>query len=197
MGSGKTTLSNILARELGFHLLEEKVKENIFLPLYYQDPKQWALYSQIFCLKKKIDQLTHVKELLATSSVVQDTPIYQDCFTYAKAQHALEYMSQKEYTSYLDIFNTYHATLPIPHLIVQINASVPTLEARIKMRAREFEKPVDAQYLTLLSELQKAWITHHPHLRVLEIDTDDEKQNLVDISYQKEVIERVKSAISK
>ena len=53
LGTGKTTAAKLISENLGFHLFREKFAENIFLPLFYTDPKRWALHSQLFFLHEK------------------------------------------------------------------------------------------------------------------------------------------------
>lgn len=196
MGSGKTTMSKLLADHLGLHLFEEKVAENIFLPNYYQDPKKWAFYSQIFYLREKASQISKVKNLLSSNSVIQDTPIYQDAFAYAKAQKLLGYMTDEEHDLYLKFFEALHKDLPIPDLIVQLDASVPTLESRIRQRGREYEKSITAEYLKLLSDLQEEWIANNSHLRVVRISTDNPAKNiLTNESYKQEFLNNIKTAV--
>lgn len=195
MGAGKTTFSRNLAKELGWHFFEEQVNKNTFLPLYYQDPKRWALHSQIFYLKEKVNQLSEIKKLLTATNVVQDTPIYQDCFTYAKAQHLLGYMNDDEHELYLKLFETYHQNLPKPRLIIELQTSVPTLQNRIKKRARNFEKLIENSYLALLAKLQKEWIAAHPRLKVITIKVDNNKFDLEKNPYRSEVLEKIKSAL--
>ncbi|OGZ94270.1 MAG: hypothetical protein A3H69_00645 [Candidatus Sungbacteria bacterium RIFCSPLOWO2_02_FULL_47_9] len=172
MGSGKTTAANLLAQELGFYLFEENVAENAFLPLFYKDAKRWALPTQLFYLYEKAKQLNRVKDLLSRVSVVQDTPIYQDHFTYAKASKVLGYTSEDEYSLYAGFYNTLKEDLPVPDLIVGLEASLPVVESRIKKRSRDFEKEVDMSYVSLLSELQKEWIREHTNLNIITVNTD-------------------------
>lgn len=173
MGSGKTTASNLLAQKLGFDLFEEKVNENKFLPLYYRDPKRWSLHSQLFYLHEKAEQLSKINLLLTKNSIIQDSPIYQDYLTYAKAQYILGHMNHDEFNLYEKYFNSLKQNILTPHLIVQLDTSIDTLINRIKKRNRDYEKTIDKPYLELLSNLQKEWVNTHPHLNILKINTDN------------------------
>lgn len=196
MGSGKTTLTNLLAKELGFHFFEEAVNKNPYLASYYQNPKSWAFKSQSFYLQEKISQLHKVQELLKDKSVVQDTPIYQDCFSYAQAQKVLGYMSDDEYQKYLQFFHSHINTLPAADLIVQLDAPLEILEARVKKRARDFEKAVDRSYLQLLCNLQNQWIDAQSSLNIIKVPTDDQNYDILrNPSYQQEIIKKIKSAL--
>lgn len=198
MGSGKTTVSRLISKALGFHLLEEQASENHFLPLYYGEPQKWALHSQLFYLREKAAQLKQAGKLLNSQSVVQDTPIYQDCFTYAAAQKSLGYLTDAEHTLYQRFFELLVDGLPAPHLIVQLDASPTVLLARIKKRDRVYEKSVTRDYLELLSGLQEEWISAHPEINILRVVTDnhlyDVLQNAV---YQKTILQKIKVALAR
>lgn len=196
MGSGKTTFSRLLAKELGVHLFEEKVNENPYLANYYAEPHKWAFKSQLFYLKEKIGQLLKVKELLSVGSIVQDTPIYQDSLSYARAQKLLGYMNDEEYAEYLDVLHSHLPSLPMPHLIVQLDAPLHILEERIQKRARSFERSIDPSYLELLLKLQNEWLTERPELKVMRIATDNSAHDIAqNAAYQKEILENIKSAL--
>ena len=69
MGSGKTTASRVIAKALGYQLVEENFGENAFLPRFYNDMKRWAFHSQTFFLMEKINQMLESPKLLAKGGV--------------------------------------------------------------------------------------------------------------------------------
>ncbi len=172
MGSGKTTAANLLAKELHFTLIEENVKENAFLPRFYQDMKRWAFHSQLFFLMEKIRQMTETKSLLAKSSVVQDTPITQDVYSYARAQHELGNMDDAEWALYQKIYHEFTPHFPNPDLIVFLDTSVPVIEKRIADRGRGFEQSIPTDYLELLDKLNRKWLEQNTTIPVVKINTD-------------------------
>src|SRR5512137_1028287 len=117
MGSGKTTAAKLLAKHLKFKLLEENFGENAFLPRFYQDMKRWAFHSQTFFLMEKITQMLETKNILEKSAVIQDTPIQQDAFSYAKAQHVLGAIDDAEWRLYMKIYKSFEPLFPVPDLI--------------------------------------------------------------------------------
>src|SRR5438876_5706677 len=123
MGSGKTTATKLLAKELRFHLLEENFGDNAFLPRFYGDMKRWAFHSQTFYLTEKINQMLETTTLLTKYSVVQDTPITQDAFSYAKAQHVLGNIDDAEWHLYQKIYKSFEPYFPKPDFIIYLHAS--------------------------------------------------------------------------
>lgn len=172
MGSGKTTVAKILAKELKFQLLEENFGENAFLPRFYQDMKRWAFHSQTFFLMEKINQMLETPKLLEKGSVVQDTPIEQDAFSYAKALHVLGNMDDAEWRLYLKIYRSFEPYFPKPDLIVYLETSVPAMADRIEKRGRGYEQKIPASYLELLDMLNHKWLSENKTIPVLTIATD-------------------------
>jgi len=172
MGSGKTTAARILAKALQFHLLEENFGENAFLPLFYSDMKRWAFHSQTFFLMEKITQMLETKKLLDKTSIIQDTPIEQDAFSYAKAQHVLGHIDDAEWKLYQKIYRSFEPLFPKPDLIVFLETGIGEIEKRINVRGRGYEQKIPQSYLELLDMLNYKWLTEQKEIPVLTIQTD-------------------------
>ncbi len=172
LGSGKTTAARLLSKELGFTLLEENVEENAFLPRFYKDMPRWAFHSQLFFLMEKIRQTTEAKKLLEKTPVIQDTPITQDVYSYAKAQHELGNMDDAEWALYHKIYREFASLCPNPDLIVFLNTSIPEIEKRIAERGRGFEQEIPTEYIQLLDTLNRRWIETNKDIPVVTINTD-------------------------
>lgn len=173
MGCGKTTVSKLLSESLGVVLLEENFADNPFLPKFYKDMERWAFDSQMFFLTEKIGQIKEAERMLTQKSVIQDTPIQQDVYGYAKAQMVMGNMSADEWSLYLKVFELVEENLAKPDLIVYLDASIETLLSRIRGRDREFEAQIDESYVRLLDEVNKTWLMNNNRIRVLSVDTND------------------------
>lgn len=194
MGSGKTTVARLLAKELKFHLLEENFGENAFLSRFYTDMKRWAFHSQTFFLMEKISQTLATPDLLKKYSIIQDTPIQQDAFSYAKALHVLGNIDDAEWRLYLKIYHSFESYFPKPDLIVYLQTSIPNLATRIESRGRGYEQKIPASYLELLDMLNHKWLSDNKSIPVLTIETDG--LNVVrSTTAQKQLILRVKQTL--
>jgi deoxyadenosine/deoxycytidine kinase len=114
----------------------------------------------------------NTKKLLKTSAVIQDTPIEQDAYSYAKAHVEMGNIDVAEWELYEKILKTFTPVLPKPSLIVSLEAPISVIAKRISHRARGFEKSVELSYLRRLNRLNTQWIDTCSHsIRVIHIDT--------------------------
>lgn len=187
MGSGKTTVARLIAKETRFRLIEENFGENAFLSRFYQDMKRWAFHSQTFFLIEKISQMLETHKLLQKYStpgveevrtpgvfrgIVQDTPIQQDAFSYAKAQHVLGNIDDAEWRLYQKIYRSFEPYFPKPDCIIYLETSVSALSGRIGKRGRGYEQKISLSYLELLDMLNHKWLSENKTIPVLSIETD-------------------------
>lgn len=172
MGSGKTTVAKLISRHLKFRLLEENFGENAFLPRFYQDMKRWAFHSQTFFLMEKITQMRQAGNLLEKSNVIQDTPIQQDAFSYAKALHVLGHIDDAEWRLYQKIYEEFSPYFPLPDLIIYLDTKITTIARRIESRGRGYEQRIPTSYLELLEMLNRKWLAENKSLPILTIRTD-------------------------
>lgn len=171
IGSGKTTAAKLIAERLGFHLLEENFGENAFLPRFYQDMGRWAFHSQTFFLMEKITQMLDTGAVIAKHPVVQDTPIQQDVFSYAKAQHMLGHIDDAEWKLYQKIYRSFEPYFPVPDLIIYLETPLPVIAERIEQRGRGYEQQIPLSYLELLDMLNHKWIAENRTVPVCRIET--------------------------
>lgn len=182
MGSGKTTVARLLAKELHLHLLEENFGENAFLSRFYNDMKRWAFHSQTFFLLEKTNQLLEAGRVLdnpnskiwnkKTVGIVQDTPIQEDVFSYAKAHHVLGNIDDAEWRLYMKIYQSFEPYFPKPDVILFLETHVPILEERIEKRGRSYEQKIPTSYLELLDMLNHKWLEENRSIPVIRIDTN-------------------------
>jgi deoxyadenosine/deoxycytidine kinase len=133
--------------------------------------RRWSFHSQMFFLARR---LRHHQQLLThPTSVMQDRTIYEDAEVFAENLYRQGYMAERDYRVYRDMYETLVDVLPPPDLVIYLRASVSTLIKRIRLRGREYERDIPAEYLQQLNVLYDEWIAHFQLCPVLSIPADD------------------------
>ena len=170
IGSGKTTLTKMLAARFGWVPRYESVDYNPYLSDFYEDMERWSFNLQIYFLNKRFKD---VLEIAACEDfIVQDRTIYEDARIFAPNLHAMGLMSSRDYESYSELFDMMMSLVKAPDLLVYLRSSIPNLVAQIQKRGREFEKNIRIDYLKGLNARYEEWIEHYPD-RLLVVDVDE------------------------
>lgn len=156
IGSGKSTLTALLAEAFGLKPVYEAVSENPYLEDFYREMRAYAFHSQVFFLARRLRQ--HLLEVNGRTGVVQDRTVYEDAFVFAQHLYREGYLSERDWRTYLDLFHGVSPALRKPDLLLYLRASLPTLRARIAKRGRPFEKAIPDRYLLGLNALYEELI---------------------------------------
>ncbi|HLF26382.1 MAG TPA: deoxynucleoside kinase [Anaerolineae bacterium] len=171
VGVGKSTLVGLLADKLGWTPFYEAVDENPYLSDFYRDMRMWSFHSQVFFLSER---LRHHRRLLDhPSSVLQDRSVYEDAEIFAKNLYRQGNMDERDYRVYRELYEVLTLYLPPPDLVVYLRASVPTLQKRVVLRGRDYERNISAAYLASLNDLYEEWIDNFTLCPILTINADD------------------------
>ncbi|MBE3550710.1 MAG: Deoxyadenosine kinase [Brockia lithotrophica] len=170
IGVGKTSLASLIHEEFGYHLLLETVADNPLLPLFYRDRQRWALHIETFFLVDRMEQLERTRELLPHTPVVSDYHILKNLI------FSRENLPPRTYAKYETLYRIYTEDLPRPNVIVYLRASLATLQYRIALRGREYEKDMDPAYLERIRLAYEAYFAdapkRHPEAKILTFDGD-------------------------
>jgi deoxyadenosine/deoxycytidine kinase len=170
VGVGKSTLTELLSRRLGWVPFPEAVDDNPYLADFYNDMRRWSFHSQIFFLSRR---LRHHRQLLVhPTSVVQDRSVYEDAEIFAHNLYRQGHMDERDYRSYRELYEVLTSFLPPPDLVVYLRASVNTLLGRIQRRGRDFEQDISPVYLDQLNQLYDTWIERFDLCPVLTVPAD-------------------------
>ena len=159
IGSGKTTLTKMLASHYGWTPKFESVDFNPYLADFYEDMERWSFNLQIYFLNKRFKDVVEISK--CDEVIIQDRTIYEDARIFAPNLHGMGLMSTRDFENYSDLFD----------LMIYLRSSIPNLIGQIQKRGREYEKSIRIDYITGLNERYESWIKDYRH-RLLILDVD-------------------------
>jgi deoxyadenosine/deoxycytidine kinase len=171
IGAGKTTLTQLLAKNMKWEPHYEDVDDNPYLNDFYEDMQRWSFNLQIFFLNSRFEQITRIRQ--SGKTIIQDRTIYEDAHIFAPNLHSMGLMTSRDFNNYLALFNLMSKFVSPPDLLIYLRASVPTLVNQIARRGRDYENSIRIDYLKRLNERYEAWISTYEQGKLLIIDIDD------------------------
>ena len=171
VGVGKSTLTRLLSEYLCWEPFFEAVDDNPYLADFYKDMRTWSFHSQIYFLSRRLGH--HGQIIERPGTVIQDRCVYEDAEIFAQNLYLQGHMTERDWQSYWDLYRTVITILPPPDLVIYLQASVPVLKERIRLRGRDYEQEIGTDYLTQLNELYDAWVEGFTLCPVLTVPTDD------------------------
>jgi len=173
IGSGKTTLTALLAKHYKWTPHFEDVEDNPYLDDFYREMQRWSFNLQIFFLNSRFRQVKEIRE--TGKSIIQDRTIYEDAHIFAPNLHAMGLMPSRDFENYLSLFELMDSFVEAPDLLIYLRASVPTLVDQIQKRGRDYENNIRLDYLSRLNERYEAWISGYDKGKLLIINVDENK----------------------
>lgn len=174
IGCGKTTLTKMLAKHYGWTPMFEPVDNNPYLKDYYADMARWAFNLQIYFLEKRFKDIVQIALVRDETTVVQDRSIFEDAYIFARNLRRTGRMSERDYETYIELFELMMGMVHYPDLMIYIRSGIPNLVNQIAKRGREFERTMGIDFLMGLNELYEEWIATYPE-RLIIVDGDQTK----------------------
>lgn len=171
IGSGKTTLTRLLAKHFSWKPQYEDVENNPYLHSFYEDMQRWSFNLQVYFLNSRFRQVMEIRQ--SGKNVIQDRTIYEDAHIFAPNLHTMNLMSTRDFENYSSLFELMSSFLQPPDLLIYLRASVSTLVEQIQKRGREYEESIRLDYLKLLNSRYEAWIEKYTLGKLLIINVDN------------------------
>ena len=172
IGSGKTTLTKMLAAHYGWTPKFESVDFNPYLADFYEDMERWSFNLQIYFLNKRFQDVVEISK--HKEVIIQDRTIYEDARIFAPNLHAMGLMSTRDFENYTDLFDLMMSLVNPPDLLIYLRSSIPNLIAQIQKRGREYERSIRIDYISGLNQRYEDWIAGYKS-RLLVVDVDNIK----------------------
>lgn len=170
IGSGKTTLTSLLAKHFKWEPHYESVDDNPYLHSFYEDMRRWSFNLQIYFLNSRFRQIIQFRE--SGINVIQDRTIYEDAYIFAPNLHEMNLMTTRDFDNYRALFDLMSTFIKAPDLLIYLRASVPTLVNQIQKRGREYEESIRLDYLKSLNERYENWIEGYKQGKKLIVEVD-------------------------
>ena len=171
IGSGKSTLTRMLAKHYGWEPRFEAVEHNPYLEDYYSDIHRWSFNLEVYFLKERFRDMLSIAQ--SEKTVIQDRTIYEGVYVFMANNKAMGNLSDRDYQTYMELFEQMTTLLRIPDLMIYLRASVPHLVGNIQQRGRDYEQTIQLEYLQNLNERYDDFIYNSYKGRVMTIDKDD------------------------
>lgn len=171
IGTGKTTLTQMLADHFKWDAHFESVSDNPYLVDFYEDMRRWSFPLQIYFMTHRVGAHQRITE--EGRSAIQDRTIYEDANIFARNLYEQKLMEERDYKNYLSVYNVVTSTLQAPDLMIYLRKSLPRLQSQIKKRGRDYEQDMPAEYLSNLNRYYDEWIDGYSIGKKLTIESDD------------------------
>lgn len=208
IGLGKTTVAEIIGKELSLPVYYESVEGNKVLPLYYtasEEEQQKYRYPFLLQLNFLTTRFHAIKEALLHDNAVLDRSIYEDQY-FASKIHDQGRMSDLEYSLYCDLLKEMMSEIDgmpkkAPDVMVYLKGTFPTALKRIKERGRSFElAPSLVDYYHDLWKDYDEWVFHSykaSPLLVVDVDQRDIKENPEDRKWLLSELDKIYQRLGK
>ena len=171
IGSGKTTLTGLLAKHFNWQAHYEDVDTNPYLGSFYEDMQRWSFNLQIYFLNSRFRQIVDIRK--NGKNVIQDRTIYEDAYIFAPNLHDMSLMTSRDFDNYTRLFELMSSFIQPPDLLIYLRADVPTLVRQIQKRGRDYEASIRIDYLKSLNDRYENWINGYCAGKLLIMDVDN------------------------
>ncbi len=168
IGVGKSSFGSMLSKALDAELINEDVFNNPFLVDFYKNRRRYAFSCQLFFLLSRYQQQQQLqtRDLFATR-IVSDYLFAKD------AIFASVNLSDRELALYNQLAPKLAKDVPLPDLVIYLQASTPVIQKRIQKRNYPFERSIDSDYIEALNKAYDYFFFEYTDSALLVVKTDD------------------------
>ena len=191
IGSGKTTLTTMLAEHYGWTPKFEAVSYNPYLEDYYKDIPRWSYNLETYFLAQRFKDVLEIAG--SEDTIIQDRTIFEGVYIFVANNKALGNLSERDYNTFMELFHLMMSMVKLPDLLIYLKSSVPHLVSQIQKRGRDYEQTISLEYLAGLNTRYDEWIaSYEGNVLIIDADNLDFKENPEDFSY---ITDRIDAAL--
>ncbi len=171
IGSGKSTLTRLLAKHYGWKPRYESVDNNPYLEDYYHDIHRWSFNLEVYFLKERFRDMLAIAQ--SPEVFIQDRSIFEGVYVFMANNYAMGHLSDRDYRTYMELFEQMLSIIKMPDLMIYLRASVSHLVGNIQKRGRDYEQTMKLEYIENLNRRYEDFITNQYKGRVMIVDKDN------------------------
>ena len=122
IGSGKTTLTRMLAEHYGWTPRFESVTYNPYLEDYYKNIPRWSYNLETYFLAQRFKDLIEISK--SDKVIIQDRTLYEGVYIFVANNYAMGNLSKRDYETYMDLFNVMASLVHEPDLLIYLKCSI-------------------------------------------------------------------------
>ena len=181
IGSGKTTLTRMLAEHYGWKPQFESVTYNPYLEDYYKDIPRWSYNLETYFLAQRFKDVLEIAK--SSEVIIQDRTISEGVYIFVANNYEMGNLSERDYNTYMQLFELMMSTVKQPDLLIYLKSGIEHLVSNIQKRGRDYEQSISIEYLDGLNRHYEEWISKYTGpLLVVETDNIDFKNNPEDFA---------------
>ena len=174
IGSGKTTLTTMLAEHYGWTPRFESVTFNPYLEDYYKDIKRWSFDLEVYFLTQRFRDLLEISR--SNDVIIQDRTIFEGVNIFVANNHDMGNLTDTDFETFMELYGLMTSMVRKPDLLIYLRSSMERLVANIQKRGRDYEQGMSIEYLSNLNERYEEWISSYDgNLLVIDADSLDFK----------------------
>ena len=176
IGSGKTTLTRLLAEHYGWTPQYESVTYNPYLEDYYKDIPRWSYNLETYFLEQRFRDLLEISR--SDKVIIQDRTLYEGVHIFVANNHDMGNLSDRDYDTYMQLYELMASLVSPPDLLIYLKSSIPHLVSQIQKRGRDYEQSIPLDYLKGLNDRYEQWIdSYKGNILILDADNLDYQNN--------------------
>ena len=190
IGVGKTSLAQLLSKELGARLVLEDFEDNPFLPDFYNDPERFGFQTQLFFLLQRYRQQQDLRQV----DMFQKLLITDYMFVKDRLFASLN-LGDKEMQLYDTVASLLERNIIRPDIVIYLQADTDVLMKNIEKRGRNMEKNVTWEYIDALNQVYTEYFFRYQDTPLVIINTNN-IDFVEDENDLKEVIDYIRQPVS-